>query len=939
MDDPVVDLRRTVAPLDLSFRSFMTFKEIQVLWKCSDIIESDINPVFVAHALVNNGYFTQELFDRICGEPRNSVTVFLLRELTGRISLHTLIKVLDECSYQEVAAKLLLALVKHQDEAVRVSGVYKSTSGQRPMIHTFFRNLKRMVHDAQFYNPREALQKLSEKFMVKMNMETNPVKKQIFADKCIAIIGAEIDAIAITFDTGLRNSEVFDTMRSLTNNSSNTMITDVVYYGRLANAQSIAGQFEDSENMLRAARSQAYHIGPCLELVNMLYIEVYVRLWMFEQKPTVELRKALMLWGRAGIESLEEEDVDTKKLWRRMFILRMVFCLIGLGNRANVIANCQPGASDIAEAKLLLADIEPTVDEMETRRKMFFYVAKARIAELTKHKEDCVTYLHKAECMARQGKFEELEFIMQFLNRMTNSTVYNTEVTTFTFNIRHTNERDQFNIVAMDDSQSYILVSIESPKGNRTIESLKQLRVCVDKPGIDHTRTQYIPIASSEENSLILFQSQLEAAIPQIFTSQTQQLRNTDLKCVAFHFPGLSEMAGGFVLVRQELSDLVSSEQQHYFLPKHTSMMRTNMNAVTHLDINNTNSFVFKPLEATLDQYVILSPSSFEHDFYGIGSTDNERLSFQHTCLKQRNREHCTPALPHTEQNGMLKKDAGVSGPVKFKEPFGNAKVVLQSGGKWQPLSGSIFEPTKDLEYTTINIENEIYDSQVERHQLSRIQSNSDQTNATDMYNNWQMLTIYERGILSGESEECLNAAALLKREPDRNRSDFEDEENGNVLEASDRNTNDTGNAGIRPMEESYSEVTTRTNEFSTNDWQTLSKSERPEVSGESSFEVIGAPNQPSSCASIGLDKISDISGQSSFEEVRVRNRSPSFTFVQYSTQDLSCMLGERPEPDGQDGSTESLDNLNKCARAVYKSEHLEMSENCSVTSEDLFGD
>ncbi|KAH3792140.1 uncharacterized protein LOC127838396 [Dreissena polymorpha] len=710
MEDLVVDLRRTNAPLGFSFRSFMTCKEIQVLRSCIDVIESQIDPFFVAYVLVNNGYITKEVYDTIthmdiCREGRSSIMVCLLRELTSRLSLQTLIKVLDELCYKEVAAKLLLALFKHQNEAVRVSEVYKSTSGKRPMIHTFFLNLKRMVHDAQFNNPREALQKLADRFMMKMNMETNLVKKQIFADKCVAILGAEIDAIAITFDTDLRNSKVFEEMRSLTINSSNTMITDVVYYGRLANAQCIAGQFEDGENMLRAARSQAYHIGPCLELVNMLYIEVCVRLWKFEHSPTIELRKSLMLYGRAGLESLEEEDVDTKTLWRRMFILRMVSCLIGLGKRANVIENCPLSACDIAEAKLLLADIEPSLDEMEIRRKMFFFAAKARIAELTKHKEDCLTYLHKAAFMARQGQFEELKFIVEFLKRMTDSTIHNTELSVLTFNIRHPNERDRFNVDAMDYSQSNVVVSRVSPKGNTNSENLKQLRMFAETTGIEPNRLQNIQVAYSKENTVILIQSEFDAATPQLFTSQTHPLNVTDLKSETFQRPGHSKMAGAFFLVSQENSDLVSSEQPQCFLQEHASIARTNINAMKNLDINNAKPV--KSLESTCEQYVILTPSSFERDLYDIRSTHNEPMLFQQTYLKQRYQENCTPVLPHREEYGTLHKETEAHRPLDTKEPFRNDKSVLQSDGKWHQFSGTISEPTNDLENITYkHIEN-----------------------------------------------------------------------------------------------------------------------------------------------------------------------------------------------------------------------------------------
>jgi hypothetical protein len=152
----------------------------------------------------------------------------------------------------------------------------------------------------------------------------------------------------------------------------------------------------------------------------MLYIEVYVKLWEFEKFPSKELRKQLMMWGRVGLESLENEDVDTKTLWRRMFILRMVFCLIGLGNRANVIENCPFDEECLTQARDLLSDIDRTWYGIETRRKMFYFVARARLSELTENPTECIEYIRQARKLANEGHFEELIFIVEYYERIIN---------------------------------------------------------------------------------------------------------------------------------------------------------------------------------------------------------------------------------------------------------------------------------------------------------------------------------------------------------------------------------------------------------------------------------------------------------------------------------------------------------------------------------------
>ncbi|WAQ99225.1 LOW QUALITY PROTEIN: hypothetical protein MAR_023598 [Mya arenaria] len=207
--------------------------------------------------------------------------------------------------------------------------------------------------------------------------------RQILADKCVAVIGAEIDAIAITFDKGLFKKEIFTKMKSLASMTSNTLLTDVVIFA--ANAHAIAGHFDESRKMLEAARCKAVHIGLCRELVFMFYIEVQLKLHKFERTPTVDERQAISLLGRMGLECVEQ---DGNKTWRRSFVLRMVFCLLDLGNKANVIENCPVDEACIVEAKELLADIDR--NWTEARRKMLYYIARGRIAELTKQYQDCL---------------------------------------------------------------------------------------------------------------------------------------------------------------------------------------------------------------------------------------------------------------------------------------------------------------------------------------------------------------------------------------------------------------------------------------------------------------------------------------------------------------------------------------------------------------------
>ncbi|WAQ99238.1 hypothetical protein MAR_023611, partial [Mya arenaria] len=140
------------------------------------------------------------------------VSEVLISHLPQNICLQDFVFVLKECGYTELAAELLRSL----DAATTLKHVHRSTSGQRPSVSKMNFILKKMVDDAQFNNPRINLRHIRKGLRLKMQNESDKDRIQILNDKCIVFIGAEIDAIAITFDEGLCEGAVFTEMKSLT---------------------------------------------------------------------------------------------------------------------------------------------------------------------------------------------------------------------------------------------------------------------------------------------------------------------------------------------------------------------------------------------------------------------------------------------------------------------------------------------------------------------------------------------------------------------------------------------------------------------------------------------------------------------------------------------------------------------------------------------------
>ncbi|XP_052793102.1 uncharacterized protein LOC128226990 isoform X2 [Mya arenaria] len=441
----------------VSQKQYMTNAEFQALCSCKEEIILQIDPLVVSSTLRRKYPRFENVYQIIHYlEPsdREIASKMLIRDLPQKICFFDFVDVLEECGYKILAEKLYLSLFK-QNTDVSVKHIHTLTSSQRPVINEMIDYWKMMVDDAQFTNPRLKLSELRDKFILQMNNERNVDQRQFLADKCVAIIVAEIDAFAITFDKGLYKGHLFTIMNGLISKTSNSVLTYVFYFGRLANAYAIAGRLDESEKMLEAARCKAVHI--CCELSFMFYIEVQVKLHSFERTPTVDERRDLLIWGRMGIECAEQYG---KKTWRRSFVLRMVFCLLGLGNRANVIENCPVDKACITEAKELLADIDRNWTGIETRRKMFYYLARGRIAELTKEYQDSLYNLQLSMNLANEGHFFEFGSISAYFYKMkylTNQTLKHTDNTSW----RET-ETEVLDDMIFDETRNNFLIKFSS---------------------------------------------------------------------------------------------------------------------------------------------------------------------------------------------------------------------------------------------------------------------------------------------------------------------------------------------------------------------------------------------------------------------------------------------------------------------------------------------
>ncbi|XP_069107138.1 uncharacterized protein [Argopecten irradians] len=389
----------------------MDADEISLLQDYKSYFENNVDPITIVNALRMRGHVDASSVKHVYDIYRNSFEdrMAVWKEVTKCISIKcsfpSFLSVLDTTGYTNLSLELSVHIRSIKG---RLNDVVRLQRGNcRGANHKFaqelFVSLKINTHNNTFKNPRENLHELSQRFRVRFLSEVDSEKKMVIADKYAASLCAEIDSHTMLYVRKFPTHNLFKELEDLIPETSNTHVTEVAYKSRMAIACAIADDMERGEEFLTDARVASYHIGPCVQLDNMLYIQVFNYLCKFESNPTDDLRDTIINLAGVSLQALEDEDDVTRLFWKRMFLLRMVYCLLGISNRCDLIPRCVTRQKYVTRARQLMAEIDKIWDGIESRRRMFYHVARARLHEID---SNCCLKQGLSE-MARKRSVEE----------------------------------------------------------------------------------------------------------------------------------------------------------------------------------------------------------------------------------------------------------------------------------------------------------------------------------------------------------------------------------------------------------------------------------------------------------------------------------------------------------------------------------------------------
>ncbi|KAL3847343.1 hypothetical protein ACJMK2_018258 [Sinanodonta woodiana] len=272
------------------------------------------------------------------------------------------------------------------------------------------------------------MHRLANQLRTRLESETCENKRQRLADRYSAFLSAEIDAYATTFQEQSCDRDPLEDLKRIIPWTSNTLVTEMEYYGRQAHRSAIMGRFEDAGDYLKRANSVSMFIGPCQEKINMVFLDVLVKLREFENDPSDDLMHKLMETGKYGLSLLEKEDEETRCLWKRFFAVRMTYCALGMGFKANIIDRCSVTRLALQKAELLLKQVD--TESIELKHEMIFLAARARFRDLSGSIMEACHDINEAESIAVRGNFTEIKFIREYRQLIENKISAWTTVTT-----------------------------------------------------------------------------------------------------------------------------------------------------------------------------------------------------------------------------------------------------------------------------------------------------------------------------------------------------------------------------------------------------------------------------------------------------------------------------------------------------------------------------
>lgn len=373
------------------------------------LLESEDTPR-IKHALQTVGCLKSAVEE---DSPKEILKIIVCRDKTFTC-FYELYHHFLEHGFDDIAAQFLRYFEITSGKSGAISLVRRSSPVDRVRPLNNIYRWQGMFHDGQFHDPLQFCRALSANMKMKWKNESNGKRKLLYADNCEYLQILELDTIMSNYDISKFDEKLFQRIHSFSNQTTSAPTFDALCCVRKSLTRAYAAEFAAAEDLANYAKFLAEFGSAPVEYANVLYYIILCKLCRIQHSPTTKLKESLLKDGERALSMLISDPSDEKNLvTKRVILLRMAFCLLGIGLNGNVSPNYQVSQSDLEKAETFLAEIEMT--GVVARRKMFHYITQSRVYELRGYLWVALKTMSQASSVAKNGHFEEAGVIDSYL--------------------------------------------------------------------------------------------------------------------------------------------------------------------------------------------------------------------------------------------------------------------------------------------------------------------------------------------------------------------------------------------------------------------------------------------------------------------------------------------------------------------------------------------
>ena len=341
--------------------------------------------------------------------------VRILTKAIRYCSFSNLVHALYECGYSDLADKMNF----NTSVSDVLTDIVSKVDGSHSTALALYSSLKQNIDNGSFLDEKRFLQMKTQHLLVELQC-LNPEstrRRSCLLDKLLVVYCTTVEVSVADVSSRLEGLEVIRNDKCL----RESQIAEAIVHSKEGATYALNGDFERAEELMFRSRVALHSFKPSWATYYHYFGEVFLKCAVFCKHPNIDTKQSLLYRGFSGLRLVENEDEQTQRFWKRIYISFMLYGLLGL-NWFLAELNVEITREDRALANTLLTEFNRLSGGMETRREKIYAFLMAKLLEI-EDLELALTYARRAETLSKAGgglRKGEAENISAFVSKLSN---------------------------------------------------------------------------------------------------------------------------------------------------------------------------------------------------------------------------------------------------------------------------------------------------------------------------------------------------------------------------------------------------------------------------------------------------------------------------------------------------------------------------------------